>query len=664
MCGIAGYFHPHKTRDDLQALYRATELIRHRGPDDEGYACFNIETGQSSSWTGPDSPRALQNQIPHIQSYSRFVHHLAFGFRRFSIVDLTEKGHQPFWSRDRSICLIFNGEVYNYVEIRQELEQQGCVFETACDTEVLLAAYQTWGINALSRVNGPLAAVLYDQNQRSIYLARDRIGKNPLYYTVFHGALYWASDIKPILELAGRGNFAVNEQAVYDYLRYGWRDLDNTTFWKNIFTLPAACYVRLPVGQSLDFDWIERNTFRYWNFPQSRLTSDQLSFDDARRQFRELFLDAVRIRTRADAPVAFTLSGGLDSSAIVSAAAGPLRKKVTTYVLSFPEHPSDEEPLARYVYQRYRDQIDYRLYTPGILDFWREGDDYVRLQEEPFHFVSTQAYQAILRKARHDGFKVVINGVGGDELLAGYPHYFFPILLHLRKHGQYRLLIENLFLKRELYPEYYFRRRLRNLIAILKENEEALPLSPSFFNFHGAQQIQAFLKADAFHTVINRTGISREFHSLSIDFFSQWLMNYWLRNYNRMHFGVPAEPRSPLLDYRLIDLCLALPPEYLIRRGWTKYILRRSMQDEMPRKITWNHIKKGTQFNTDIWFKESKPIIQKVMDQVRGNPYLDTQSFFTQYEALIEKNPSLLWRGVSFALWWRRMIQNEPLPEG
>lgn len=662
MCGIVGYFHPQKEIEDLRPLYRAAELIRHRGPDDEGYACFNLKTGQRSSWIGPDSPSSLQAAMSPIRQNPCFAHHLAFGFRRFSIVDLTEKGHQPFWNRDRSVCLIFNGEIYNYVEIRRELEKQGYLFETTCDTEVLMAAYLTWGIDCLQSFNGPIAVVLYDENKQSLFLARDRIGKSPLYYTVSDGALYWASDIKPILELAGRSCFKINEQAVYDYLRYGWRDLDNTTFWKGVFTLPAACYTCLPVGKTPDFNLIEKTTIRYWDFPSSRLSAEQISFADARQQFRDLFLDAVRIRARADAPVAFSLSGGLDSSSVVSAAAGPLQEQITVYAVSFPGHPNDEEPMARRVYRKYQDRIDYRPYTPGNLDFWKTANEFIWLQEEPFHFASSQLYQAVLRQARRDGCKAVINGVGGDELLAGYPHYFFPLLVHLRKHKRFRHLVENLFLKRDLYKEYYFRRRVRNLRAILTGHVDSLGFSPSFFNFRGAEQIQPFLKLETFQGVIQRSGISRDFHSLSIDFFSQWLMNYWLRNYNRMHFGVPMEPRSPLLDYRLVDLCLSLPPEYLIHRGWTKYLLRRALQSEMPRKIVWNRIKKGFQFNTDVWFKEARPIIQTVLDQARDNPFLDTESLFKQYDSLLHVNRNALWRGVNLALWWIRVVQNQPLP--
>lgn len=663
MCGIVGYFHPEKSTEDLEPLYRATELIRHRGPDDEGYACFNLETGRHAAWTGPDSPQALRQRTPSIADRPRFAHHLAFGFRRFSIVDLTENGHQPFWSRDRSVCLIFNGEIYNYVEIRRELEQAGYPFETHCDTEVLLAAYLTWGVDAFSRFNGPLAAAIYDQNQQSLLLARDRVGKSPLYYTVCRGGLYWASDIKPILHLAGRDSFEVNEQAVYDYLRYGWRDLDNTTFWKNIFTLPAASWTRLPLRAAPSLDRVRGSTVRYWDFPASRLSPRDISFDEARGRFRELFLDAVRIRARADAPVAFSLSGGLDSSSIIAAMTGPLRRPVTTYVVTFPGHPNNEEPLARNLYHRYRDQIDYRTYTPGDLDFWKTADEFIPSQEEPFQFPSVQLYRSVLSQARRDGFKVVVNGFGGDELMAGYPHYFFPFLVYLRRQGRYGRLIETLFLKRNLYPGYYFRKRLKNLRDLLGGTEASLSFPPSFHN-PGAARIEPYLRREAFPDMIDRPGLPKDFHPLTIGFFSQWMMNFWIRSYNRTHFSVPSEPRSPLLDYRLIDLCLALPPEYLIRRSWTKYILRRGMGPEMPRRIAWNPMKKGFQFNYDVWFQTSKPIVTTLFDQTADNPYLDLAAFRNEYDALIRENPALLWRVICLTLWWRRMIQNQPLPRG
>ena len=156
----------------------------HRGPDDEGYAAFNLETAQRREYVGPDSPDILKSQRPLISDHPVFPHHLAFGFRRFSIVDLSEKGHQPFWSRDKSICLIFNGEVYNYVEIRNELERLGHSFLTTCDTEVLLVGYQVWGMEVLTRCNGPIALVLYDSRQKK-YLWLETVLEKARFTTLF-----------------------------------------------------------------------------------------------------------------------------------------------------------------------------------------------------------------------------------------------------------------------------------------------------------------------------------------------------------------------------------------------------------------------------------------------------------------------------------------------
>ena len=662
MCGIVGYFHPNRLAESVSALYTAGQLIRHRGPDDEGYAAFHLGHNQHKSWTGPDSSLDLQKQMSLITEDSSFPHHLAFGFRRFSIVDLTSRGHQPYWNPDRSVCLIYNGEIYNYKEIKQELEAAGYPFISTCDTEVLLASYLHWGIDCLNRFNGPIALVLYDQKRQRLILARDRIGKSPLYYSVLEGSLYWASEIKSIFSLAGQNSFTINEQAVYDYLTYGWRDLDHTTFWKGIHTVPSASWIEWPIDQTPDFDKFTGKIRRYWDFPSSRINSQELSFSKAQDQFFELLTDAVRIRARADAPLAFSLSGGLDSSSLVGIAVKQLRKSITTYSVKLPGHPDDEEGYANQVFQRYKDKMDYRVYIPGDDDFWNQADTFIPLQEEPFPYMNTELFQAYFRQARQDGFKVMIVGAGGDELLAGYRHYFFPFLVHLCSQKKYFRMLKNLFLNTELFPGYWTRTRIRYGLRILKNQKDRLPVQHSFYNPTSNSRIQPFLKNDfVFNNILCREGMPREFHSLMKGLMSQWQMNYWLRTSNRSHFGVPIEPRSPLLDYRLIEFCYQLPAEYLIHNGWTKYILRKSTEAMLPRSISWNRTKRGFPFNSDVWFKKSKPIATRCFQRARENPFLNTQAIIEQYDQWIRKDPKLLWRCLSLALWWIRVVQGEPL---
>jgi asparagine synthase (glutamine-hydrolysing) len=665
MCGIVGYCNFEKPQYFLDKLYQATQLISHRGPDDEGYAFFNLQNNTSVALTGADSPESLKKNTPMIESNSSFEHHLAFGFRRFSIVDLTEKGHQPFWNRDKTICLIFNGEIYNYIEIRNELEKLGYSFSTTCDTEVLLVGYQAWGMDVLKYCNGPVAMVLYDSRKRKLYMARDRLGKSPLYYAVSQGTLYWASEIKAILSMTGHSCFEIHEQVVYDYLNYGWRDLDNTTFWKGIYTLKAAHWAGLDISKKTEYSDLSEKAVAYWNFPQKRPGGYSIAFSDACDQFRTLFHDAVRIRAHADAKVAFSLSGGLDSSSIVATAANILPSTFRTYSLKFPGLIEDEEFLAQQVYERYSDKIDYQTYTPKNDDFWLAANDFIWLQEEPFHFPNAQLFQAYFREARKENYKVMIIGAGGDELLAGYHDYYFPLLMQLKNSNRILPLMGNLFLNRQLWPKYCIRKRLKIFNALFRNREEYFKryYSVSFFNQSGQEFAVPYLKEKLITAYTRHTKqmVPQDFHSMAVGYMSNWLMNYWQRNGNKSHFGVPMETRSPFLDYRLVDLVFTLPPEYIVHNGWTKYLLRKVINRQLPKSVIWNRRKQGLPFNTVSWFAHAKPIIEKQLKSVYNNPYVDTNSIMEHYDDLLRRQPMALWRAVNFCLWWKRVILKESL---
>lgn len=665
MCGIVGYFSPENSFSCTEALSQATSLISHRGPDDEGYALFNLSTNKSLTLVGPDSPDVLKRAFPPVSPKQAYSHHLAFGFRRFSIVDLSEKGHQPFWNQDKSICLVFNGEIYNYVEIKEELQKLGHSFATSCDTEVLLTGYQQWGMDVLKKCNGPIALVLCDCQKRKLYFARDRLGKSPLYYAVNQNTLYWASEIKSILSMTGSSAFQINEQAVYDYLTYGWKDIDNQTFWKGIFTFPAASWAEINLDTRCSYQAITRQTKRYWEIPASRLTAKQISFQYAKEQFEELLKDSVLIRARADAKVAYSLSGGLDSSSIVAVAAelvkGP--KPISTYSICFPGEAQDEEPLARLVAQRYQNKIHYQTYTPQNDDFWAIADRYVWLMEEPFHFPNAELFQAYFRKARAQGYKVMITGAGGDELLAGYGHYFIPLLRYQQGRGQYTEMVQNLLMKRDIWPKYLLKRRLKMMWSLLKGDFSLPELKTpfAFFNASGHNLAHHYFRD---HNLVSKTcerQVPTRFEEMMTGYMSNWLMNYWLRNSNKSHFGVPMESRSPFLDYRLIDFSFQLPPEYLIQKGWSKYILRKVMAKRLPSSVIWNRTKRGLPFNTKKWFEYSQRIASVHLQDAIDNPYVNVLKVQSDYDELTTRDPALLWRLLNFCLWWKRLVMQKRL---
>ena len=647
MCGIVGYLSPEKELTDTRPLVEATRLVRHRGPDDEGYALLRTAEGGCHILSGSESESRIRDLYPDISKAPSLAHNIGMGFRRFSIIELTSLGHQPFWNRDRTVCLTFNGEIYNYLELRADLEADGCIFETRSDTEVLLASYLTRGSECLKHLNGPFALAIYDTREKSLILARDRIGKSPLYYAVVNGTLYWASEIKSILRLAGAGSFTLNPQAIYDFINHGWRDLDYGTFWSGIYSLPSAAYISLDATRAIDNQSVEINLSKYWQIPSHRQTSTDISFAEACDRFREIFVDSVSIRLRADARLALALSGGLDSSAIVAVAAGILQKSVSTYTVKFKEEYADEEPYARQIRDMYRDRIDYQTWMPGDNDFWGHADAFVWLQEEPFHSPNLQTAQANYIRASQDGFRVLVTGAAGDETLAGYTEYTLPFLKYLSRHRHYLSMLTFPMSDSEGLS-LYFRSLLRRLSRV----------TGRFWGDAGHYNPFGETLLDE---VRQREGPPREFTQLMIGNMGQWKMNYWLRSGNKTVFGIPMEPRSPFLDYRLIEFLFSLPPEYVMYKGWRKYILRRSMRDILPEGIVWRRKKMGFPFNNKEWLMNSKHIALGHLNAVRDNPYLKVDGIIPQYARLTDADPLMLWRCISFALWWRRVIKGETI---
>src|SRR6185503_9784272 len=308
MCGIFGIWQYENNPVDPSMLRRATETLRHRGPDDEGYLLVNTSNSKTVHCGGRDTPPELN--LPRIETLGRDSADLALGFRRLSILDVSPAGHQPMRSADGHCWIILNGEIYNYLELRAELIACGHRFRTGTDTEVILAAYQQWGTECVPRFNGMWAFAIWDSRSMELFLARDRFGEKPLHYFLLPGkAFAFASEIKA-LHATGLVAPRVHEETLLRYKLYDQTDMGEQTFYENVW--------RLPQGHSLlvrsDGTISKR---RYWDLDPRVRHPDKPEQWHAER-FRELFFDSVRLRLRADVPVGSSLSGGLDSSTTVS----------------------------------------------------------------------------------------------------------------------------------------------------------------------------------------------------------------------------------------------------------------------------------------------------------------------------------------------------------
>jgi len=270
VCGIAGYVLQAAEERPVSDLLTMCRAMAHRGPDDEGIEFFL-----------GNQPAMPQGSYPASMSQARFAHDVALGHRRFSIIDPSPAGHQPFWSEDRTACLVVNGEIYNYIELRTQLQQLGYSFHTSSDTEVLVQAYCAWGTDMLFRLRGFWSFALYDLRKRAVLLSRDPLGKAALYIVPLSRGVAWASEIKALRTVAKPGSFTPRAQAIDDFVRHGWRDLGDRTCYEDVATLPAG-----------SFAWIEQGRLgtptRYWQLPAARVSEQDVSIPAAAEKVREL----------------------------------------------------------------------------------------------------------------------------------------------------------------------------------------------------------------------------------------------------------------------------------------------------------------------------------------------------------------------------------------
>ncbi len=624
MCGIAGYFTPTRLREEGRSLHAMAEQLAHRGPDDEGYVAF-------------DTRRTL-TAVPLTEP-----HDLAIAHRRFSIIDPSSEGRQPFWTRDQRICVAFNGEVYNYREIRSELEQRGHRFFTRSDTEVLAEAYRAWGTGAFAHLAGFWAVALFDVAESRFLLARDRLGKAPLYLTSIPGGFAFASEIKALRPIAERAALEPNLGSIANFAAHGWRDVHGSTFYSGISSFPAASFA--VVGPRAEVEPV-----RFWEIPETRMVEDDIGPEQAVREFRHLFLQSVENRMHADVPVAFELSGGMDSSAIVAAAC-ELGAHGNAYTVKWDEASADESGFASAVISRAGGKWNHCLLTPPATDFWNEADHYLWLMDEPFHAPNMLSHFRIWQKMADDGYRVTVHGGGGDELLAGYGgDFMYPYLRSRIRQGRFALAwreaashseTRDMAMPRHLLEQVAGITGLGDLLRTKlrpRRRMRYLHLSPGMLH----------------------RGYRRDIHGRMVDLMGQWRMHYWLLSGNQSSMGVPIEARAPFLDHRLVDFVFTLPMDYLIREGWLKWLLRKAFEHVLPPEVVWRERKLGFPFPLQSWLLDSEKNFTGAMGR-DFPPFLQHKMLLADYRRLATSDPLALWRLMSIAMWWKRSVLGHSL---
>lgn len=585
MCGISGWIRPSGL--ELKPMVRMNRLASHRGPDGEGYWIWD---GQSA--TG----RIVEEQSADRED-CRGV--MALGHRRLAILDLSAAGLQPMCSKDRRAWIVFNGEIYNYIELRDELRKLGHSFTSTTDTEVILAAYDQWGTACFPRFNGMWGLAIVDLRRGVVVLSRDRLGVKPLYVWARHGAVAFASEIKQFFALPGVEAVA-NLDALSEYIDTGY-EAPPATFFAHIHAFPAGCWGEISTAHP-------RYPCAYPFWHPERLVVRDLSRDDAVEGTRTLFEDAVRLRLRSDVPVGVCLSGGLDSSSIfcqVQQLKNGDGHSTGAFSAAFHDPGFDERQYIKMVLDRSGGRAFYTF--PTAEGFLEDFDQFIFQHDEPPGSMSQYAAWCVMRLAREQRVPVILNGQGGDELFSGYwPAYYLFLRqnvarspVHVARHLVGALLPGgNPMLVSEMLSHLsQYRHRTRRQNRTLLRGRCA---SAGFtVDANWAQTVQQLDPTEYRLAEIRHVHLPR-------------LLKWDDRN--SMAFSI--EGRHPFLDYRLVEWTLTLPPGINLWRGWNKLLLRHALSDVLPSAIQWRRSKIGFETPQSVWIRTTlRPIIYHWVQQ-------------------------------------------------
>jgi asparagine synthase (glutamine-hydrolysing) len=579
LCGITGIFK--KTALDIPPgiVERMSKDIRHRGPDDEGIVFLS-----ATSTNGYCSRSDDEWEV-------------ALGSCRLSILDLSSAGHMPMVYRDK-FWIVYNGEVYNFIEIRTELEKLGHTFRSLSDTEVILASYTEWGSDCFTRFRGMWGMVIFDGTQDEIILCRDRLGIKPLYFWQGSGFVAVASEIKQFLNLPGFTPH-MNPTVAAEYLRTGYEE-PGKSFFRDIWPVPAGCWLKIPLNTLVPS--IPRE---YWHPEHIQVAITDV--EEASQLFVDKLRESVCLHLRSDVPVGCALSGGMDSSAI-AVLANQLKNKLDyplhTFTSTFPGDVIDEREYADAVVSHTQAIPHYT--TPNAATFLTDLNRFLWAHDEPVGSLSVYASYCIARITKEAGISVTLNGQGGDEILSGYWQSYFMHLRMLARHGHVVPLTQHFVgaLTRNGNPD--FLAQVPVMLRRYRSRSKSASLISLRSPLAGATTpiLQKVLALD------EQRWRLEEIRNMFLPRLLKW------DDRNSMAFSV--EGRYPFLDHELIELCLSFAPRILYHSGWTKWPLRLGLRKTLPDKILYRRSKFGFAVPQDKWlYGPLRPIVEDWLRQDR-----------------------------------------------
>ncbi|MCQ1529166.1 asparagine synthase (glutamine-hydrolyzing) [Lutispora saccharofermentans] len=601
MCGICGMI----GKKDEEVIERMINKLKHRGPDGSGKYFDEDMVG--------------------------------LGHVRLSIIDLSLDAQQPMVSQDGRYAIVYNGEIFNYKELRSDLESLGYTFKSDSDTEVLLNAYIEWKEGFLSKLNGMFSFAIWDSCDKVLFCARDRLGVKPFYYFKDDEVFVFASEIKAILEYM-KYKVKPDDEVIYEYLINGYVDYDDKTFFSGVYKLKPGHYATVSYDKKIDM-------IKYWDIDSIR-EENAMNYADCKNKLSKLFKSSVELRLRSDVPIGSCLSGGIDSSSIVCTMSDILEGSVVNTFSSCSEDKAYDE--RKYIEEVLRRQnINGNYLFPDSSGLIKDIYNLVYHQEEPFLSTSVFAQWCLMRKAKDEGVKVILDGQGADEIFGGYRKYRLYYIKELYTQRNFsEILIQIIKGIDQTNLSYNAKADLNKIKKIfgLKSNNAGILnyYNSDFISSCSSQKISMISPKsleEAMYMDLTRTSLPA-------------LLRY--EDKNSMAFSI--ETRLPFLDYRIVEFAKQIPNKYKLQHGWSKSILRDVMKGTLPDSIRLRKDKMGFATAEKTWLLEQAAFFRSIFNQEEFlsskyiNPSLVYKDF---YDIINSNNYNHLWRWISLELWMR-----------
>lgn len=622
MCGIFGALtiNGRFTKEQFSQFVSLTDMVRYRGPDAAGYRSFRIKGAKDSA--------------DYDETFDIFL-----GHRRLSVIDLSWEGNQPM-TNDGNIWITFNGEIFNYIELRDELKEKGYYFKTETDTEVILNLYKSCGASGFTRLNGMWAFALLDIIKKELILSRDRFSIKPLYYTRTQTEFFFASEIKQLLPIIAKRE--INRDTLFAYLKQGITDYNEETLFKHIYKVkPRHSLI-------VDLESGALKQTEYWNFHREEMPRDGESVIE---RFGELLTDSVKIRLRGDVPIGIMLSGGLDSSSIALIASQCTGQKIQCFSSVSHDRAYSEEKFIDMVTEATKLKTIKFLSDPK--QSWNLIDQTLWHNEEPFNnLIPVLHYEIMSQIKKYSPVTVLLNGQGGDEILCGYKKFFFFYLHEELRKGRLFNVFKNImlsFVRGTTMRQFSLAQSKRYLTLFQKCGDPIDGILRFRGNFEPIAQ-------------------AKNLHGRQILDIEKYSVPYLAHYEDRCSMAHGLEIRLPFLDYRLVNFVLNLPPFWKLNNGWTKYLLRKSMH-ELPHPVAWRKDKQGFVNPEEKWLRDDfrNHIMETFTTSLLGElGLINTEKLMCVYQKFLAGDKRI-WNGdiIRFLiaeLWVKKFIMNQYAP--